>query len=200
MKTVLTFVTMFALAAAVTAQDISLPVPQTTGGTPLFDAIGLRQSTRDLSDKDVSLQDVSDLLWSAYGFNREDKRVIPTPKNSQELAVFVFFKDGVYLYDAKANKLIQKAAGDQRKSVGAQDYVYAAPVNFLYLADGSKGMGAASNIAVGCAAQDVYLVAGSKGLGTVVRTSGLDAAVLQKLLGLSKDFTPIAAQTIGYKK
>ncbi|MDR3182686.1 MAG: SagB/ThcOx family dehydrogenase [Planctomycetaceae bacterium] len=200
MRTLVTVSAVLMLSAAVFAQDISLPAPQKTGGTPLLDAISARQSTRDFSDKEVALQDLSDLLWSAYGFNREDKRVIPTPRNSQEISVYVFLKNGVYLYDAKSNVLIHKAAGDQRKSVGAQDYVYTAPVNFLYMADESKGMGTASNVAVGCAAQDVYLVAASKGLGAVVRTGGLDPETLRKLLKLTKRDVPIAGQTIGHKK
>ncbi|GHT45240.1 hypothetical protein FACS189454_04400 [Planctomycetales bacterium] len=205
MKTFLTlavFLTLSAVSAAVVAQNLTLPAPQKTGGKPLFDAISERQSTREFSDKEISLQDLSDLLWAAYGFNRDNKRVIPTPKDSQEISVYVFVKDAVYLYDAKTNTLIHKANGDHRKKVGSQDYVYAAPVNFLYLADSSKGMGTASNIAVGCAAQDVYLVAADKGLGVVVRTGGLKENTddLLRLLKLTKREVPIAAQTIGHKK
>ncbi|MDR3232420.1 MAG: SagB/ThcOx family dehydrogenase [Planctomycetaceae bacterium] len=204
MKTLCTFVTVFTVVFTVSAQDITLPAPQTTGGKPLFDAISARQTTRDFSDKDVELQDLSDLLWSAYGFNREDRRVIPTPKNSQEISVYVFLKNGVYLYDAKANTLIHRAAGDRRKDVGTQDYVYSAPVNFLYMADSSKEMGTASYVAVGCAAQDVYLAAASKGLGAVVRTGGFSdpdkVETLRKMLKLTKRDVPIAGQTVGHKK
>lgn len=189
-------------AAAVFGQGIELPVPQKTGGTPVFDAMSGRLSTKAFTEKEVPLQALSTILWSAYGFNREDKRVIPTPLNKQHLSVYVFLKDAVYLYDAKTNKLIKKADGDHRKLVGMQDYVFSAPVNLLYMADNTAGMGSATPISVGCAAQDVYLACGSLGLGCVVRTGGVseNAAELRKVLKLTNRDEPIAAQTIGYAK
>ena len=182
----------------VSAQDISLPAPKKTGGKPLFDAISERQSTKAYSEKEVPLQELSNILWSAYGFNREDKRVIPTPMNYQHLSVYVFLKDAVYLYDAKANKLLKKADGDHRRKVGSQDYVYGAPVNLLYVTDGTKAPGAISSISVGCAAQDVYLVCASQGLGCTVRTSGINAEELRPLLKLPATDELLAAQTLGY--
>ena len=188
------------LSVNVFAQDITLPAPQKTGGKPLFDAISARASTKDYTDRDVSLQDLSTILWSAYGFNRADRRVIPTPMNLQHLSVYVFLKDAVYLYDAKENKLLKKASGDHRRKVGAQDYVYGAPVNLMYVADGSKEAWTGSHIAVGCAAQDVYLVCASLGLGSAVRTSGINAEELCPLLKLANTDELIAAQTLGYAK
>jgi len=176
---------------------IHLPAPMKTGGKPLFDALMARVSTKAFTDKEVSIQEISNILWSAYGFNREDKRVIPTSGNHQHLSVYVFFKDSVYLYEAKENKLIKKADGDHRQKVGRQDFVYVAPVNLLYVADGTKEVGTGSHISVGCAAQDVYLVCASQGLGCVVRT-GFDADALRTLLELPETDELIAAQTIGY--
>ena len=173
---------------------IALPTPQKTGGKPLFDAIAERQSNRDFSDKEIPLQELSTLLWAAYGFNRDDKRVIPTPNNRQELSVYVFLKDAVYLYDGKEHKLHKKADGDHRRKVGQQEFVYVAPVNLLYV---GPGMGAA--VSAGCAAQDVYLACTSLGVSAVVRTSGLDPAVLRPLLKLAETDAPICAQTLGYK-
>jgi nitroreductase len=200
MKTLLLFSLLFCFTAAAVAQSIDLPSPKKNGGKPLFDAISDRHSTKEFADKEVSLQDLSNILWSAYGFNREAKRVIPTPLNKQQLSVYVFLKDAVYLYDAKENKLIRKADGDHRRKVGSQNYVYDAPVNLLYMADAGAEMGTGSHISVGCAAQDVYLACASQGLGCVVRTGGLDPAVLRSLLKLTNRDEPIAAQTIGYPK
>ena len=188
------------LSSNVFAQDIALPAPTKTGGIPLFDAISQRVSTRDYTDKEVSLQDLSTILWSAYGFNREDKLVIPTSSNYQHLSVYVFLKDAVYLYDAKENKLLKKADGDHRRKVGSQDFVYSTPVNILYVADGSKGAGTGSHISVGCAAQDVYLVSASLGLGAVIRVAGINAEELRPLLKLADTDELIAAQTVGYAK
>jgi nitroreductase len=188
------------LSVNVRAQDITLPAPQKTGGKPLFDAISERHSTRDFTEKEIPLQELSNILWSAYGFNRTDMRVIPTPNNRQQLSVYVFLKNGVYLYDAAGNKLIKKADGDHRRKVGAQDYVYGAPVNILYTADSTKGGGNGAAIPAGCAVQDVYLVCASQGIGCVVRTSGMDASALRPLLKLPATEELIVAQTLGYAK
>jgi nitroreductase len=178
---------------------IELPAPQKTGGKPLFDAIAERQSNKEFSDKEVPLQELSTILWSACGFNRDDKLVIPTSSNYQHLSVYVFLKDAVYLYNAKENKLIKKADGDHRRKVGSQDFVYAAPVNILFVADGSKGAGTGSHISVGCASQDIYLACAALKLATVLRTSGIKAEEIRPLLKLAETDELIAAQTIGYK-
>jgi len=178
---------------------IELPAPQMTGGMPLFDAISERQSIKEFSDKEVPLRELSTVLWAAYGFNREDKRVIPTSSNHQHLSIYVFLKDAVYLYDAKDNKLFKKADGDHREKIGSQAFVYVAPVNLLFVADGTKGAGTGSHISVGCASQDIYLACASLGLATVVRTAGINAEEIRPLLKLAETDELIAAQTIGYK-
>ena len=199
MQTYLTTALLIGLAATVFAQDIVLPVPQRTGGKPVFDAINERQSYKDLAETPVDLQSLSDLLWVAYGFNREDRRVVPSALNKQELSVYVILKEGAYLYDAKANKLILIATGDHRQDAGKQDYVYVAPVNLIYVTDKSKETGTGAYISCGCAAQNVYLACASKGLGCSVRTS-IKKEELQKLLKLTDQQEPIAGQTIGHKK
>ena len=196
------FAVLVILSSNVFAQRpdvIELPAPQKTGGKPLFDAIAARQSVKEFSDKEVPLRELSTILWSAYGFNREDKRVIPTSSDYQHLSVFVFLKDAVYLYDAKENKLFKKADGDHRKIIGSQDFVYVAPVNLLFVSDGTKGAGTGSYISVGCAAQDIYLASASLGLATTVRTAGINAEAVRPLLKLAATDELIAAQTVGYK-
>ena len=199
MKTFLLTTLLFCLATTIFAQDIELPAPQRTGGKPIFDAINERESYKDPADTPIDLQSISDLLWVAYGFNREDRRVVPSAMNQQELFVYVILKEGAYLYDAKANKLIVKAKGDHRKDAGMQDYVYVAPVNLIYVVDQSKGTGTGAYISCGCAVQNVYIACASKGLGCVIRTS-INKEDLQKLLQLTDQQEPIAGQTIGHKR
>jgi len=47
-----------------------LPPPRTSGGKLLLDALKLRRSTREYSDRALAPQVLSDLLWSAFGINR----------------------------------------------------------------------------------------------------------------------------------
>jgi len=98
---------------------IQLNEPNKTRGLPLMQALSVRASVRDWSEKDLSLQDLSDLLWAANGINRPDskKRTASSAMNAQDVAIYVFMKDGVYLYDAAGQTLIPVVAGDQRSQI-----------------------------------------------------------------------------------
>ena len=64
---------MLASAPALAAQEATerlLPPPQTEGGKPLMQTLKLRRSTREYSDRRLSDQVLSDLLWAAFGINR----------------------------------------------------------------------------------------------------------------------------------
>ncbi|MDD3333269.1 MAG: nitroreductase family protein, partial [Proteiniphilum sp.] len=63
------------------AQDVQLPTPVRSGGKPLMEALNQRRSTRTFQEKELSLQQLSNLLWAANGFNRDDKRTAPTANN-----------------------------------------------------------------------------------------------------------------------
>jgi hypothetical protein len=63
-----------AAASAPMGNTIGLPKPHTEGGMPLMEALKKRQSARTYSDKPISDQVLSDLLWAAFGVNRPDGR------------------------------------------------------------------------------------------------------------------------------
>ena len=179
------------------AQDIQLPEPQKTGGKPIFDALSERQSNRNVATDDLDLQTISDVLWAAYGFNREDKRVIATTNNKQELMVFAVLKDATYFYDAKDNKLVLKAKGDHRVASAGQEYANNAPLNIVYVADYAKGSDPVSaGIACGAAVQGVYLACASKEMASVIRTT-IDKNEMKKILNLADKQQVLAGQTVG---
>ncbi|MGB8958436.1 MAG: SagB/ThcOx family dehydrogenase [Candidatus Aminicenantales bacterium] len=100
---------------------IKLNEPNKTKGLPVMEAFALRASVREWSDKDLSLQDLSDLLWAADGINRPDgKRTAPSAMNVQDVDIYVLMKDGAYLYDAAAHALKPIVAGDHRSEVTAR--------------------------------------------------------------------------------
>lgn len=199
MKKLLILTVMASLSIACKAQDWALPQPQKTGGKPLMEALSERQSTREYSDRDLDEQTLSDLLWAAYGFNRDDKRTVPSANDKQEFILYVVLKVGVYVYDAKANTLILKAKGDFRAKTGKQDFVAIAPLNLVYVADLTKRDAAGAIINVGYISQNVYLYCASAGLGTVAR-GWFEKDELKAALLLSKTEEPILTQTVGYKK
>jgi nitroreductase len=105
------------------AQDlktIKLNEPNKKRGLPVMEALSVRASVREWSDKEVSLQDLSDLLWAANGINRPEskKRTASSAQNAQDVDIYVFMKDGVYLYDALGHALVPVVAGDYRNEIG----------------------------------------------------------------------------------
>src|SRR5512136_1307862 len=98
---------------------IQLNAPNKTRGLPVMEALSVRASVRDWSDKDLSLRDLSDLLWAANGINRPDgKKTASSAMNAQDVDIYVFMKAGVYLYDAAASVLKPVLAGDHRSEIG----------------------------------------------------------------------------------
>lgn len=85
MKKGLLALALFCLINCVSAQDIQLVSPTKTGGKPLMEALNERQSHRSFEYKEMPTQTLSDLLWAAYGFNREDKRQFLRPKTVRKL-------------------------------------------------------------------------------------------------------------------
>jgi SagB-type dehydrogenase family enzyme len=198
------------LAQTVFAQNIQLPAPDRKGGVPLMKALNDRQTSREFSEKELSLQDLSDFCWAAWGFNRDDKRTAPSSQNKQEMDLYVVIAKGVYLYNAGTNQLTQIKKDDVRAACGKQEFVAKAPVNFIYVANLEKrDVKAGTEITAehliesktnsGFMAQNVYLVAASKGINCVVR-GWIDADECAKALNLKPMQKVILGQTLGYKK
>jgi nitroreductase len=103
-------------------KTIKLNEPNKKRGLPVMEALSLRASVREWSPKDVSLQDLSDLLWAANGINRPEikKRTAASAMNAQDVDIYVFMKDGAYLYDAQGHALVPVVAGDYREAVVAR--------------------------------------------------------------------------------
>lgn len=189
-----------------TETNIKLPAPSKKGGMPLYEALNKRQTNREFSNKALSLQQLSDILWCANGVNREDgKRTAPSARNAQEIDIYVFNAAGVYLYDAKANVLICVDSKDLRPEMTTQGkMVGTAPVTLLFVANYAK-MGAFDDAArefygatdAGFVSQNVYLYCAANGLNTVVM-GAIDREKIAKLLKL--DGKAILAQPVGYPK
>ncbi len=52
-------------------QTVTLPKPETEGGKSVLAALKERKTTRSISDKELQPQVLSNLLWAAFGVNRE---------------------------------------------------------------------------------------------------------------------------------
>lgn len=116
--------------------EIALLQPDTTAGLSVNEALKNRKSWREYAPEALSLEELSGVLWAAAGVNRADGHLTaPSALGLYPLRVYAFLADGVYRYDSAAHKLVRVLEGDHRRVAGAQDFVYSAPLNLVYVAD-----------------------------------------------------------------
>lgn len=195
-------------ALAQTPAPIDLPSPDMAGGKPLMLALKGRKTLRDYSDRPLSNQDLSNVLWAAWGVNRpqSDGRTVPRWRDAYLLDVYLVRADGVWLYEPKTHRLLFHMAGDLRgQTTTGQSFVATAPLNLVYAFDTSKmpnatdaEKNATSGATAGVTGQNVYLYCASAGLATVFRESV--PAALAKTLQLPAGQIIQFAQTVGYPR
>jgi hypothetical protein len=152
-------------AKAAAGDEIALPPPDTTGGLPLMEALAKRKSFRAFQADQLSPAHLSNILWSAFGVNRDSgARVIPTAMGRNELAVYAVLGAGVYLYDPPAHKLTRVLKGNHTALYGG------APLTLLYA--GPLAELANTGFHAGSAYQGVGLYCASAGLANVVKITG----------------------------
>ena len=200
-------------------KPIDLLKPQKDGGKSVLAALQERKTTRTITDERLPPQMLSNLLWAAFGVNREKGpaggigRTAASASNSQEIDVYVALAEGVYLYEAVPHRLTPVVAGDLRAKVGRGrgGAGAKAPVRLIYVADIAKfakarfqepGLKDAEiqksyyNIGAGLIAGNVYLFAASQGLAAWFHNC--DKPGLAKELGLGADQRVLYGHTVGY--
>lgn len=185
------------------AQEVSLPIPKSSKVEgSLIKALEDRRSTRTFTDKAVSDQTLSELLWAANGINRADgRRTAPSARNKQDVTIYVGKADGTYRYEPKGHKLVKIGSGDLRKAVsGRNTFIQTAPMVLLLASDTSLmgGNMALSGIDVGTVVQNVYLFCAANGLGTVCCYAGENTDDVQKFIGVGKELKPLVYMPVGY--
>ena len=196
---------------------ILLPEPAKKGGKSLLEALQLRQTNRSISSKELPLQVLSNLLWAAFGVNREKAsfnklgRTAPSASNSQEIDLYVALKDGMYLYEAAPHQMTPISARDYRMMSG-RGTAATAPVNIFYIADLScydlgpnqpdphigdpEVQKSYYYTDTGFIAQNIYLYAASEGLASWFHNCDKDS--IRKELSLNDDQLVLFAHTIGF--
>jgi SagB-type dehydrogenase family enzyme len=202
-------------------QVIILPEPVFNGCATVFDALRMRKTSRTITDKPISLQILSDILWAAQGVNRAQGpfggpgRTAGSASNSQEIYVYVAMKDGVYLYEPGPHRLAPIATGDIRALAIGKGQGTAgsdAPVRFIYVVDMDRFDSAGFQepglhdpeiqksyyfVDTGLIAENVYLAASSLGLATWFHNC--NKGEVGKKLNLGPRQRALFGQTIGYE-
>jgi len=198
-------------------EPITLLKPETDGGKSVLAALKERRTIRNVSAESLPPQVLSNLLWAAFGVNREEGvlrgrtgRTAASASNSQEIDLYVALPEGVYLYEPIPHRLVPVVAGDYRHRAGRRAAA-TAPVNIFYVADIAKYAKAPFQepglkdpevqksyyyVATGLISGNVYLFAASQGLAAWFHNCNKENTA--KEFKLRPDQCVLFAQTVGY--
>jgi SagB-type dehydrogenase family enzyme len=199
---------------------VRLPPPETVGSMSVEEAISRRRSIRNYGDEPLTVQHLSQLLWSAQGVTdpAQGLRAAPSAGATYPLEVYVVvgldgvegLEPGVYHYNPHQHCLTPILQGDLRGKLSNaalnQRWVAEAPVNLVIAAVyerttaryGDRGVRYV-HMEAGHVAENIYLQATALKLGVVAVGAFNDEAV-QSLLNLPSNHKPLYIIPVGHPK
>lgn len=204
--------------------EIALPAVITKGSMSVEECMQNRRSVRAYSDEALSLEEVSQMLWSAYGITkaiapehlRGGLKTAPSAGALYPLELYLSVKNvtgleaGVYYYEPNGHLLKLLKKGDISKELMQacyyQDFVESASANIIYSAIysrmtvkyGNRGRERYVCMDLGHSAENVYLQAEALGLGTCA-IGAFNDLNLQKLIQMTQTEEPLYVMPIGKK-
>jgi len=203
-------------AASAQPVTIDLPEPKHDSAVSLEQSLLQRRSVREYKDEPLTLQEVSQLLWAAQGFNDPGGlRTAPSAGALYPLETYLVagnvqgLAPGVYRYLPRGHKLERVVEGDKRHALAGaalgQSPVSKAAVDVVFTAVYSRTTGRYGergvryvHMEVGHAGQNLCLQAAALGLGAVPVGAFFDEMVA-KTLNLPQDEQPLYIIPIGRK-
>jgi len=202
-----------------------LPSPKTEGNVNVAEALTNRRSHRRFQNKELSAEQLSQILWAAYGITepmdrqslRGGLRTTPSAGALYPLEIYVSvgnvtgIEAGVYKYISEGHKIIRTIDKDIRKELSAaaldQVAVRDAPITVVYSAVfsritgryGERGRARYVFIELGHSAQNIYLQAEALHLGTCAIGAFTDSRV-SELLKLQPEEEPLYLMPVGHIK
>jgi len=213
---------MSTVSAEGAQSPIDLPPPSEGRAISFYQAVARRRTIREIAPTPLTLAELSNLLWVAFGVNRKTGpdgalgRTAASASNSQEIDLYVALEAGLFLYDGALHRLNPVAAGDLRSDAinPRQGYALAtlAPVQLIYVADvhrlthtiGHQEPGlhdpeiqkAYYFVDTGLIAGNVYLFAAAHGLA--VWFHNCDRSALATHIALRPEQRVLFAQSVGW--
>ena len=193
---------------------ISLPESSHESNFSIEEALLKRRSTREYSGDPLTLDEISQILWSAQGITHENRlRTAPSAGGLYPLELYVVVGDvegleaGIYHYMPIENNLLKTVDGDRRSDIAdaalGQDWVEKAAINIVITAIYERTTGKYDDrgiryvhIEVGHAAQNICLQATALNLGVVTVGAFNDEKVVQ-ILHLNPEEKPLYIIPIG---
>lgn len=200
---------------------INLPEPVFSGEMSIEQGLKERRSHRNFSNKALSLQEVSQILWSAYGVSDAESfagiklKTAPSAGATYPLEIYLLagnvdgLAPGLYKYHAEENKLELFLKGDIRKEVSeaclGQRMLNDAPATIIYnvvferIAEryGDRGIERYVYMDIGHSSQNVYLQATALGMGTCA-VGAFNDSQLEKVITPPEDEVVMYLMPFGY--
>jgi len=195
----------------ITEKIIKLPAPRLKSNISLEETIYKRRSKRRFTQQGLTLEQVSQILWSAQGItNKAGFRTVPSAGALYPLEIYAMKKDGFFHYIQEDHKIKLLSNKDLRSRLSdaawGQSFIEEAPLDIIICAVysrvtskyGQRGT-RYTDIEVGHAGQNIQLQAVALGLDScVVGAFGLKEVA--GLMNLPKDEEPLYIIPIGYTK
>lgn len=142
--------------------DYSLPPPISIDMV-LEKSICRRMSVRGFTGEQVTDEELSTILWAAYGYNDNDNRTIFNPDNTYSTVIYVIKSDATYKYVPEDNSLSLFKTGNYLY-LGP----YTAPIQIGLVWDKSVTSDELFGMSeIGMIGQNIYFDANALDLGTV---------------------------------
>ena len=196
-------------------ESIDLPKIKSMENGSLTDLLYQRRSVRNFSPGEITLDQVSRILFSAQGITRQNRfRTVPSAGALYPLEVYLVtgsvqgLEAGVYAYRPHGHELIQVSSGDRREELAGQCYgqmwvaeaqavvVICAVYDRVTGKYGQRGERYA-HIEAGCAAQNVSLTGYSLGLGSTVVGAFSDKGVAEVVQAAGREEKPLVVMPVG---
>lgn len=197
--------------------QISLPSPDHISASTLDYALGNRRSQRDYSDRPLSAENLSLILWSGQGITDPEtgQRTAPSAMRIYPLTLYVAVSDvegiprGVYMYDPKTNSLnryLGETGRDSLLDTLGQKQALSAPVTIVVSANYTvffQRMQSREDVVLnvgleaGHTVQNILLMETSRGMAGVPFT-GFNMTAAGEVLDLPENNSVIYAVTAGY--
>ncbi len=203
-----------ATATVTAGQVVALPAPATDSDTSLEEVLLARRSVRSFSDKAVTLEQLSQLLWAGQGItDPAGKRTVPSAGGLYPLKIYVVIGSiegvaaGVYVYEPATHSMTRVIEGDRRETLtqaalgqasvrqAALDIVITGTYEITTSKYGERGIRYVQ-LEAGHAAQNICLQAVGLKLGAVT-IGAFDDSSVQKALDISEDATPLYIIPVG---
>jgi SagB-type dehydrogenase family enzyme len=202
----------------------TLPKPHFKSTVSLEEALWNRRSRREFKPDPVSIEDIAQILWAAYGINQSGKgsistsgRLKTTPSAGARYPLEIYLVAGnvtkiplgLYKYLPRDHNLCRINDRDLRQGLWdaalRQDMILKAPACLLYTAIyrrmitryGKRGRIRYVPMDVGHSAQNVYLQAAALNLGTCSVGAFNDEQV-HNVLNLPEEEEPLYLMPVGY--